>query len=141
MVDNVIIVAFQIIFCAEIHANDIFLFFKNHFWYQHIKMIQNIQTILNFNKKKLNFLEMLFAPRSQTVYEFKITWSDVLVTTCGPVHFRKPTSFCIILVMLYGIRYSYKFFLKKTNYIYKFFYIYFYNFKKFKFKIFLYTYM
>jgi hypothetical protein len=28
-----------------------FLFFKNYFWYQHIKTIQNIQTILNFNKK------------------------------------------------------------------------------------------
>jgi hypothetical protein len=34
------------------HANDVFLFFKNHFWYQHIKTIQNVQTILNFNKKK-----------------------------------------------------------------------------------------
>jgi hypothetical protein len=34
------------------HANDVFLFFKNHFWHQHIKTIQNIQTILNFSKKK-----------------------------------------------------------------------------------------
>jgi hypothetical protein len=24
-------VAFQIIFCAEMHANDVFSFFKNHF--------------------------------------------------------------------------------------------------------------
>jgi hypothetical protein len=39
------------------HANDIFLFFKNYFWYQHIKTIQDIQIILNFSKKKLNFLE------------------------------------------------------------------------------------
>jgi hypothetical protein len=29
-----------------------FLFFKNHFLYQHIKTIQNVQTILNFSKKK-----------------------------------------------------------------------------------------
>jgi len=28
-----------------------FLFFKNYFWHQHIKTIQNIQTIFNFNKK------------------------------------------------------------------------------------------
>jgi hypothetical protein len=49
-------VLFQIIFCAKIHVNDIFLFFKNHFWHQHIKTIQNIQTILNFSKKKSNFL-------------------------------------------------------------------------------------
>ena len=34
------------------HANDIFSFFKNYFWHQHIKTIQNIQTILNFNKKQ-----------------------------------------------------------------------------------------
>jgi hypothetical protein len=29
--DNVIMIAFQIIFCVEIHINDIFLFFKNYF--------------------------------------------------------------------------------------------------------------
>jgi hypothetical protein len=28
---NVVMVTFQIAFCAEIHANDIFLFFKNYF--------------------------------------------------------------------------------------------------------------
>jgi len=28
---SVVVVAFQIAFRAEIHANDIFLFFKNHF--------------------------------------------------------------------------------------------------------------
>jgi len=37
------------------HANDVFLFFKNYFWHQHIKTIQNVQTILNFNKKKFKF--------------------------------------------------------------------------------------
>jgi len=37
------------------HANDVFLFFKNHFWYQHIKTIQKVQTTLNFNKKKFKF--------------------------------------------------------------------------------------
>ena len=29
--DSVVVVAFQIIFCAEMHVNDIFLFFKNYF--------------------------------------------------------------------------------------------------------------
>jgi hypothetical protein len=28
---NVVVVAFQIAFRVEIHANDVFLFFKNHF--------------------------------------------------------------------------------------------------------------
>jgi hypothetical protein len=28
---SVVAVAFQIVFRAEIHANDVFLFFKNHF--------------------------------------------------------------------------------------------------------------
>ena len=63
---SVVACVFQITFRAKIHANDIFSFFKNHFLYQHIKTIQNIQTILNFNKKKLNFLETQPQPRSQT---------------------------------------------------------------------------
>jgi hypothetical protein len=46
--------AFQIAFRAEMHANDVFLFFKNHFWHQHIKTIQKVQTALNFSKKKKN---------------------------------------------------------------------------------------
>jgi len=49
--DSVVAVTFQIAFRAEIHANDVFLFFKNYFWYQHIKTIQKVQTALNFNKK------------------------------------------------------------------------------------------
>jgi hypothetical protein len=45
-----------------------FSFFKNHFWHQHIKTIQNIQTILNFSKKKKNsnFLGTQPQPRSRT---------------------------------------------------------------------------
>jgi hypothetical protein len=31
VVGSVIAVAFQIVFYTEIHVNDIFLFFKNHF--------------------------------------------------------------------------------------------------------------
>jgi len=59
--------AFQIIFRVKIHANDVFLFLKNHFWHQHIKTIQNIQIILNFNKKKkLNFLGTQPQPHSRT---------------------------------------------------------------------------
>ena len=49
---SVVAGAFQITFRAKMHANDVFLFFKNHFWHQHIKTIQNVQTILNFSKKK-----------------------------------------------------------------------------------------
>ena len=44
---------FQITFRVKIHVNDVFLLFKNYFWHQHIKTIQNIQTILNFSKKKI----------------------------------------------------------------------------------------
>jgi len=63
----VVAVAFQITFRAEIHANDFFSFLKNYFLYQHIKTIQNIQTILNFSKKKiLMFLGTRCKPRSQT---------------------------------------------------------------------------
>ena len=45
------------------HTNDIFLFFKNYFLHQHIKTIQNIQTILNF-------LQTWFAPHSQTCSKY-----------------------------------------------------------------------
>jgi hypothetical protein len=65
--DSVVVRTFQIIFYAKIHVNDVFLFFKNYFWQQHIKTIQNIQTIINFNKKNLNFLETRVEPRSQTL--------------------------------------------------------------------------
>jgi hypothetical protein len=58
MVDSVVMIAFQLIFYTDMHSIDVFLFFKNYFWYQHIKTIQNIQIILNFNKKKLNFLRI-----------------------------------------------------------------------------------
>jgi len=69
MFDSVVAVVFQITFRVEMYANDVFLFFKNYFWYQHIKTIQNIQIILNFNKNKiLNFLKTWFAPRSKTHY-------------------------------------------------------------------------
>jgi len=63
MFGSVVAVAFQITFRAEMHANDVFSFFKNHFWHQHIKTIQNVQTVLNFNKKKnLNFVGTQFQP-------------------------------------------------------------------------------
>jgi hypothetical protein len=66
---SVVVVAFQIAFRAEIHANDVFLFFKNHFWYQHIKTIQKVQTALNFSKKKKNlkFAEKQVEQQSQTL--------------------------------------------------------------------------
>jgi uncharacterized membrane protein YoaT (DUF817 family) len=37
------------------HANDVFLFFKNYFSHQYIKTIQKVQTALNFSKKKKKF--------------------------------------------------------------------------------------
>ena len=49
---SVVVGAFQIVFRAEIYANDVFSFFKNYFWHQHIKTIQKVQTALNFSKKK-----------------------------------------------------------------------------------------
>ena len=52
MFDSVVMSAFQITFRVKMHANNIFSFFKNHFWHQHIKTIQNVQTILNFSKKQ-----------------------------------------------------------------------------------------
>jgi GR25 family glycosyltransferase involved in LPS biosynthesis len=58
MFGSVVALAFKIILYAEMHANKVFLFFKNYFWYQHIKTIQNIQNILNFRKKKIIMLRV-----------------------------------------------------------------------------------
>ena len=72
---SVIAVAFQIAFCAEKHVNNVFSFFKNHFWYQHIKTIQKIQTTLNFSKKKKKKLKnnkQPVAPQCQTGTEWKM---------------------------------------------------------------------
>ena len=52
--DSVVAGAFQITFRVKMNINNIFSFFKNYFWHQHIKTIQNVQTILNFSKK-INF--------------------------------------------------------------------------------------
>ena len=64
---SVVAGAFQINFHAKMHANNVFLFFKNYFWHQHIKTIQNVQTILNFSKKNSNFLGTRVEPRFQTL--------------------------------------------------------------------------
>jgi hypothetical protein len=76
MFDSEVASAFQITFRAKIHANDVFSFFKNYFWYQHIKTIQNVQIILNFSKKTiLNFLVTQVEPRSQTLSKSDTIWS------------------------------------------------------------------
>jgi hypothetical protein len=36
-----------------------FLFFKNYFWHQHIKIIQKVQTAINFSKKKKKFWNLV----------------------------------------------------------------------------------
>ena len=87
--DSVVAGAFQITFRAKIHVNNVFLFFKNYFWHQLIKTIQNVQIILNFSKKKnSNFLGTQPQPLSQTFYKSrggnykkkKIVWGvDVVV--------------------------------------------------------------
>jgi hypothetical protein len=72
VVESVVPSAFQIIFCTKIHINNVFSLFKNYFWHQHIKTIQNVQTILNFNKKNFNFLKTQVEPRSQTLPKFTL---------------------------------------------------------------------
>ena len=68
---SVVAGAFQITFRVKMHVNNVFSFFKNYFWHQHIKTIQNVQTILNFSKKKNN-LGTRFEPRSQTLPKYLI---------------------------------------------------------------------
>ena len=56
--ESVVAVAFQSIFYSKMHQNNVFLFLKNYFWHQHIKMIYiYIYIFVNFKQKKLKFLE------------------------------------------------------------------------------------
>jgi hypothetical protein len=62
-----------------------FLFFKNHFWHQHIKTIQNVQIIVNYSKKKLNFVGTRFQLRSLTSstckYSSEAFWNNPVFLT------------------------------------------------------------
>ena len=57
---SVVVVAFQSAFHSEKCANNIFLFFKNHFWDQHIKMIWKHQKHITSKKKKFKFFRKCF---------------------------------------------------------------------------------
>ena len=62
-----VIVVFQSVFYLEKHVNNIFLFLKNYFWDQHIKMIWKHQKHINSNKKKhSNFMKNTFQTQFQT---------------------------------------------------------------------------
>jgi len=68
MFEILITVAVQSVFRLQIHQNKIFLFFKNYFLYQHIKMIQK-------HKKKIFIL-------SKNNSKFKRIWFANLLEMC-----------------------------------------------------------
>jgi len=93
MFESVVAVAFQSAFHVELHQNNVFLFFKNYFWDQRIKMNQNMATKNLFLAKKMNFLKTQVGSRFQmlsnkkeeekSVWEKKIdchhAWHEVVV--------------------------------------------------------------
>jgi hypothetical protein len=79
---SVVVGAFQIIFRVKMHANDVFSFFKNYFWHQHIKTIQNVQIILNFSRKKnSNFLGTRIEPRSKRFLNLNLKPTKSIIQT------------------------------------------------------------
>jgi len=51
MIDSVVIVFFKKNYTEiRVNGNDFFLFFKNYFWHQNIKIIQNIMIFFYFLK-------------------------------------------------------------------------------------------
>jgi len=48
----VVVVTFQNAFYLEMHQNNFFIFFKNYFWYQRIKMILKHTKKINLKWKK-----------------------------------------------------------------------------------------
>jgi hypothetical protein len=82
LLDSVVAGAFQITFRVKIHVNDVFSFFKNYFWHQHIKTIQNVQTILNFSRKKnSNFLGTRIKPRSKHFLNLNLKPTKSIIQT------------------------------------------------------------
>jgi hypothetical protein len=81
-----------------------FLFFKNHFWHQYIKIIQNIQTKLNFNKKKFKIFwernHSRVPKRSLTIF---ITSRHSLFDTLWPIYGRGYGSSWLSLSLLFSL--------------------------------------
>jgi hypothetical protein len=53
----VIVMTIQNVFRLKMHQNKVFSFFKNYFWYQHIKTIRKYKKII-LNKKIILFLNL-----------------------------------------------------------------------------------
>jgi len=76
--ESVVAVAFQSVFYLEMHQNNIFfLFLKNYFWYQRIKMIWKHQKYINLKQrkkiKKSIFFKSAFESQKQTrFYETRL---------------------------------------------------------------------
>jgi hypothetical protein len=61
----VVVVAFQSVFYLEMHQNNFFIFFKNYFWYQRIKMILKHTKKLIWSEKN-KFFKSTFEIQKQT---------------------------------------------------------------------------
>jgi hypothetical protein len=66
----VIAVAFQSVFYLKMHWNNVFLFFKNYFWYQVSKWYKNTKKNINLKqrKKNFNFFKSSFKIQKQTLF-------------------------------------------------------------------------
>jgi hypothetical protein len=65
---SVVVVAFQIAFCAEIHVNDFFYFLKIIFDISTSKRFKRYKPHLILTKKNLKFDQTQVQPYSQTRY-------------------------------------------------------------------------
>jgi len=65
---SVVVVAFQIAFCAEIDANDFFYFLKIIFDISTSKRFKRYKPHLILTKKNLKFDQTQVQPQSQTCY-------------------------------------------------------------------------
>jgi len=63
----VVVVTFQSAFYLEMHQNNFFIFFKNYFWYQRIKMILKHKKKLIWSEKN-KFFKSTFEMQKQTKF-------------------------------------------------------------------------
>ena len=60
---------FKVFFIPKHIKKIFFLFFKNYFCYQHIKIIWKYQKYINLKQKKSKFFKITFQPQCQTLLQ------------------------------------------------------------------------
>ena len=77
---------FESVFYLEMHQNNFFIFFKNYFWYQLIKILK-IQKKNSSKEKKIKLKKKTFKTQKQTKF-YKTQLKKHIKTVLQKLHFK-----------------------------------------------------